>query len=250
MKFTAAMTISRCNAFVQASVNSITSQTPDEFIVYLEHDLLDNDYIRDMLDACDAIVKPMLTGYATKRTHHMVNVAVSTYCAIHDAKYEWVRWCDDDDQWLLDTRYILSNYAEDHIGIIHGDVRFLDGIRKGAQIESPTDTARKFIGSGNIINRDAFRVVSRAAIMSAHLCEASFLDWRIAYWILQTRRRSIYIPEVFCTQGLDISSLMRTDEYFISRRYRWADKWEEVVSALEKGEYKRYFNHKEDPFTT
>ncbi len=240
MKYSAIMTLSRSNTYMTASLNSIRCQEPDEFIVYVEHDLLKNNFVREVLKDSNATMKPMLIDPKMEQIHHMVNVAITTYHAIAKAKHEWVRWCDDDDQWVNDTRAIIEEYGEELVGLIHGDVDFVFYPRKGSQMEGPHNIKNKFIGSGNIINRDAFRSVLAPALRSIHVCEAAFLDWRIAYWILRGGWNSVYVPQVFCTQGWDVTSNQQSNPVFVTRRQKWKNHWEHIVKLLDEYPIREY----------
>ena len=191
----------------------------------------------------DATIKPMIINSKMEQIHHMVNVAITTYRAVCDAKYEWVRWCDDDDTWMADTRTLLAHYAKDNVGFIHGNVVCGDVERLGGEVFLPWDCYTKFIGSGNIFNRDAFHCVSDAIIKSAHLCESAFLDWRMAYWLLLAGWKGVYVNRVFGTQGVDNTSLQRSNTHYVTRRQRWVRKWALVIREMEEGNYKRFLRH-------
>ncbi len=240
MKYSCVIAISRDNEYFTRCMKSIVLQHPDEIIACVEPHLMDNEIVNNALDRPNVVKRYMHIDKKLEKIHHMVNVAVNTYQAIADASHKWVRTCDDDDEWFRDitTQSLLTLHAKDNIGIIHGQVLnktiWPPRVRDGGQMYIEWDCKRKYIGSGNFVNRDAFREVADIAIETAPVCEAAFLDWRIAYWVMWAGYLSTFVPEVFSVQHKDKSSKQNSDLQFTSRRDKWVGKWPLVVSELVK----------------
>lgn len=239
MKFSIVMLVSRDDSYFEEAVESVIKQEPDEFRAYTDSvTLKDDTKARQVLKDAGAKI---FTQIMDPKLDHHTNIVHNYHRALLEAENKWVIKFDDDDELLGTKRKILlEKYADNDVGIIHGDkkVRFPYGayaksfqlkqllkslikpsIQKGSVPENHRDVRFKIYGGTAILNQEAFIEIHP---LLAHSSRSSyFYDYETFYWVLRAGWKSVYVPEILFLQKIHA-------KYTPERKRLWG-KWDEIM---------------------
>lgn len=233
------MLVSRDSSDLERAVESVVKQEPDEFRAYIDRITLKDDAkARQILKGAGAKI---FTQIMNPKFDHHVNIVHNYHRAMLGAENKWVIKSDDDDELLGTKRKILlEKYADDDVGIIHGDkmVQFpyreyvkdfqfkqllksviKPSIQRGSTPADHRHVRNRIFGGTAIINQHAF--------MEIHplLDHGYFYDFKTFYWILRAGWKSVYVPKLLFLQKLQ----GRTS----AKRKRLWGTWDEIMEELD-----------------
>lgn len=114
--------------------------------------------------------------------------------AILECENKWVIRVDDDDEILMDIRKVIDKFADNSVGIIHGNILFTKGKVTSTDRSKKIDIP-KYVnhikGSVIILNRDAFKEIHN------NINHRPWQDHRRWYWILRAGYENVYVPILF-----------------------------------------------------
>lgn len=114
--------------------------------------------------------------------------------AILECENKWVIRVDDDDEILMDIRKVIDKFADNSVGIMHGNILFTEGsitsTNRGRKINVPK-YVNHIKGSVVILNRDAFKEIHN------NITHRPWQDHRRWYWILRAGYENVYVPILF-----------------------------------------------------
>ena len=224
------MLLSRTNELMLRAVESVERQKPDEFSVYVDQKLYRENPVTpngrrvlQVLKHAGAKIKAQWFD----GNPYPVDVVRNVHRSILESTYKWVRTNDDDDELLSDSRGILEKYAESGVGFIHGDVlafaREKSVLRRSRQITKAGE-ANLLYGSGNFLNRDAFRRIHRDGLEPIPDHEL-FWDFKIVYWLIRAGYGGVYVPKIFSIQNVDLARM---------KSYSDAGRWIDIARWLNR----------------
>lgn len=235
MKYSAFMLVSRKNEYFDRAVKSVMKQHPTEFRAYVDPYLINDHYVIDTLEVANATIVEQILDPKYEKIDHFINVVHNWFRAFREARYPWIRWCDDDDIWMADSQEILSYINHSDTAALHGDVLYSghpQRVRPGQQITIPdAEQLRMFRGSGNFLLKKAFLEIYPYMNGGEMIDHGWFHHWRVGYWLLRLGWKIQYIPTIFSIQGKDPSPRIRD----VSKRMDWwGFKWEIIVEEMDK----------------
>lgn len=264
-KFTVIMLVSRDNVLLKRAVESVVRQEPDEFRAYIDSVLLRDDRkARRILKHAEAKI---LTQIINSRFDHHTNLVHNYHRALLEAENKWIMKCDDDDEIIgEDRRPILKKYADNEVGLIHGDkivkgmgggdTRILDRVPLPTRLVWHLKGLTARLGAYNLVRirarahqgpvihkgrpvtdyRDLLKtpiyggsaILNQDAFQRIHpiLDHGYFFDWKVFYWILRAGWKAVYIPRPMFLQNVN------PNPGSIRRSYH--GKWGRIMDQLNK----------------
>ena len=211
-KLTVSMLVSRKIEFFRRAIRSILiNQDPDEILLFksknltwnLENEVKELGISTRIIPQTRAEISvrfrarayyPMLdNSFLCQEWMHTYDLVVRS---VLEAKHEWVRTCDDDDEMLYDISPHLDN-IDSKVGVIIGDFIFRDEIagyvedRKGS---APPGHPFRPRGSTNCFRRKAVEEASK------YWEPGPWPDWQLAYHMYRLGWTAEYIKELFSIQ--------------------------------------------------
>jgi len=215
---------------MRAAVSSVLKREPDEYVVYIDLDVLPNYVnVTDFLQESGVDDIRFFRSPIDAEDHHD-DVTRAVHAGILESRHKWVLNCDDDDQIIGDISHLLELTDQDDVGMIYGDrIRSLSDVHKVyiksrdcVNILRPADIG----GSTILYNSEAFREVYQNIDVWNSREEYGedygyFWDYKIAFWLMRYGFRLLSCEEVI---GLVNANLDRSE-----KRQSLARAWRSIA---------------------